>query len=223
MPAFREWDSEQSRRDEERSQKDAVDRRSIWFKDYINGLKRAGLQNTGPVEIVLEDQTSVNHRQSLSVPFRNTNSITGVRIGSNKVPSGATIREAMLLTYDDIGRPLCIDAEINGVRLLFRWNGSRPQVQYTSVLTADEVQQIYEFTGENKGESPKIHIDPQETLVWRDEVILKAWRSYTGPLRPGDGLPRTRDFNGLPGLRSHANDKSIKLMDLRRLKPHMKG
>ena len=32
------------------------------------------------------------------------------------VPSGATIREIMLLTDGDIGRPPCIDAEINGVR-----------------------------------------------------------------------------------------------------------
>ena len=73
-------------------------------------------------------------------------------MSSNKVPSGATIREVMLLTDGDIGRPPCIDAEINGVRMLLRWNGMYPRVQYTSVLTADEVQAIQDFTGESKGD-----------------------------------------------------------------------
>ena len=80
----------------------------------------------------------------------------------------------MLLTDGDIGRPPCIDAEINGVRLLLRWNGSRPRVQYTSVLTAEEVQAIQDFTGESKGESTKGGPTRREELLQKVHLRVQG-------------------------------------------------
>ena len=149
-------DKEQARKDEEAWQADAIARRGVWRKDYENELRSLGMETPWPhANVTLEDEIGDDYRTRLKpIPFLGAN-ITGARLKNDKVPSGATIREIMLLTDGDIGRPPCIDAEINGVRLLLRWNGSKPRVQYTSVLTAKEVQTIQGFTGESKGESTK--------------------------------------------------------------------
>ena len=148
-----------------------------------------GLENPGPVEITIppdprEGKIGNSYRTRIEkIPFLGAN-IEGVRFGSNVVPSGATIREIMLLTDGDIGRPPCIDAEINGVRLLFRWNGMSPRVQYTSVLTAEEVQSIQDFTGESKGESTN---RPAPVILdiaaAEDQIIMEAMRTWTGRRR----------------------------------------
>ena len=206
MPRYREWDKEQSRKDEEAWQADHIARRPAWRKDYLNELKSLGLENPGPVEITIppdprEGKIGNSYRTRIEkIPFLGAN-IEGVRFSSKKVPSGATIREIMLLTDGDIGRPPCIDAEINGVRLLLRWNGSRPRVQYTAVLTAEEVKLIQGFTGESKGESKKG--DPTR----RERLLQKVISEYAGPYRKRDGLPWIRKVKRLTGLRDVTLDE----------------
>ena len=160
MRAYKPWNAEESRKEEEAWQADHISRRPTWRKDYLNELKSLGLENPGPVEITIppdprEGKIGNSYRTRIEkIPFLGAN-IEGVRFCNDTVPSGATIRWIMLLTDGDIGRPPCIDAEINGVRLLLRWNGSQPKVHYVSVLTEQEVCLIKDFTGESKGDSPK--------------------------------------------------------------------
>ena len=205
MPRYREWDKEQSRKDEEAWQADHIARRPTWYKDYLNELKSLGLENPGPVEITIPvaplpggGGIGDSYRSRVEpIPFLEAN-IVGVRFKSDKVPSGATIREVMLLTDGDVGRPPCLDAEINGVRLLFRWNGMRPAVQYTSVLTEEEVGLIQGFTGESKGKAEKDAPIPNK--LTRAELLRKALSTYTGPYRKRDGLPWKRKVKKLTGF-----------------------
>ena len=202
MPRYREWNAKDARLEEEAWQADHIARRPTWRKDYLNELRSLGLENPGPVEITIppdprEGRIGNSYRTRIEkIPFLGAN-IDGVRFGSNMVPSGATIREVMLLTDGDIGRPPCIDAEINGVRLLFRWNGMRPAVQYTSVLTEEEVGLIQDFTGESKGGSPK---EPSKRPPTRAELLRKVLSTYTGPYRKRDGLPWKRKVKKLTGF-----------------------
>ena len=206
---IRKWDPEESRLEDEAWQADAIARRPTWRKDYENELRSLGLENPGPVEITIppdprEGEIGNSYRTRIEkIPFLGAN-IEGVRFGSNVVPSGATIREVMLLTDGDIGRPPCIDAEINGVRLLFRWNGMRPRVQYTSVLTAEEVRDIQEFTGESKGES-KNRPAPAPGDSAEDKIIMEAMRTWTGRRRIRHdkyrGAPHLRELRKAVGLK----------------------
>ena len=214
MRPYKPWNAEESRKEEEAWQADAIARRPAWRKDYLNELKSLGLENPGPVEITIppdprEGKIGNSYRTRIEkIPFLGAN-IEGVRFGSNKVPSGATIRTVMLLTDGDIGRPPCIDAEINGVRLLFRWNGSKPRVQYTSVLTAEEVKLIQDFTGESKGESTK------GGPTRREKLLQKVISEYTGPYRKRDGLPWIRKIKRLTGLRDVTLDEIRSQFDLK--------
>ena len=206
MRAYKPWNAEESRKEEEAWQADHISRRPTWRKDYLNELKSLGLENPGPVEITIPvaplpggGGIGDSYRSRVEpIPFLEAK-IVGVRFKSDKVPSGATIREVMLLTDGDIGRPPCIDAEINGVRLLLRWNGMRPRVQFTSVLTAEEVSLIQDFTGESKGDSPK---EPSKRPPTRAELLRKVLSTYTGPYRKRDGLPWKRKVKKLTGFRS---------------------
>ena len=194
----RKWDPEESRLEDEAWQADAIARRPTWRRDYENELRSLGLEDTRPAEVILEDEIGDDYRTRLKpIPFLGAN-ITGARLSNDKVPSGATIREIMLLTDGDIGRPPCIDAEINGIRFLLRWNGMRPRVQYTSVLTAEEVSLIQDFTGESKGDSPK---EPSKRPPTRAELLRKVLSTYTGPYRKRDGLPWKRKVKKLTGFR----------------------
>ena len=79
-------------------------------------------------------------------------------------------------------------------------------MQYTSVLTAEEVQAIQGFTGESKGEStnrpaPVIpDIDSAE-----DKIIMEAMRTWTGRRRTRHdkyrGAPHLRDLRKAVGLK----------------------
>ena len=136
--------------------------------------------------------------------------INGVRVTISRI--GPTIRY-----YDSDS---LAPSEISGVAI-DGWLKSSEH-QYAS-LTQRELATILTRPVKKsvtKKSDDTIQIDPQKTLSSRDESILKAWRSYTGPMRPRDGLPRTLDYNGQQGLRSHANDRTIRVKDLRRLKSH---
>ena len=198
MRPYKPWNAEESRKEEEAWQADAIAHRSTWRRDYENELRSLGLEDTRPAEVILEDEIGDDYRTRLKpIPFLGAY-ITGARLKNDKVPSGATIREIMLLTDGDIGRPPCIDAEINGVRLLLRWNGMRPRVQYTSVLTAEEVNLIQDFTGESKGDLPK---EPSKRPPTRAELLRKVLSTYAGPYRKRDGLPWKRKVKKLAGFR----------------------
>ena len=210
----RKWDAEESRLEDEAWQADAINRRPTWRRDYLNELDSLGLADTEPAEIILEEEIGDDYRTRLKpIPFLGAN-ITGARLSNDKVPSGATIREIMLLTDGDIGRPPCIDAEINGVRLLLRWNGMSPRVQYTSVLTAEEVSLIQDFTGESKGKSAdKDEKDlPTPKKLTRAELLRKVLSTYTGPYRKRDGLPWKRKIKKLTGFRRVTLDEIRKAL-----------
>ena len=201
MRPYKPWNAEESRKEEEAWQADRIARRPKWRKDYENELRSLGLEDTRPADVTLEEEIGDDYRTRLKpIPFLGAN-ITGARLKNDKVPSGATIREILLLTDGDIGRPPCIDAEINGVRLLLRWNGSHPRVQYTAVLTAEEVQAIQDFTGESKGESKK------GGPTRREGLLQKVISGYTGPYRKRDGLPWIRKVRRLTGLRDVTLDE----------------
>ena len=211
MRAYKPWNAEESRKEEEAWQADAIARRTTWRRDYENELKALGLADTKPAEVILEDDIGDGYRTRLKpIPFLGAN-ITGARLKNDKVPSGATIREIMLLTDGDIGRPPCIDAEINGVRLLLRWNGMRPRVQYTSVLTAEEVDLIKDFTGESKGDSAK---EPSKRPPTRTELLRQVLSTYTGPYRKRDGLPWKRKIKKLTGFRRVTLSEIRKALEL---------
>ena len=139
-------------------------------------------------------------------------SISGVRVEISRV--GPTIR------YYDTGTTA--PAEVSGVAIDgWTTKGEFQDASITNLELATILTRPRPKSSAKKKSADPIQIDPQETLSSRDESILNAWRSYSGPIRPRDGLPRIKDYQGLPGLRSHAINPSIKLKDLRRLKPHL--
>lgn len=117
-------------------------------KDYENELKSLGYDPLpDPVIITLDGDIHDGYHKILeNGPQVRDARIVGARLTNHLDPQGEMHRLVMLLTDGYIGRPPIIDAVINGVRLLLRWNGSRPQVQYTAEdLTAAEVEAIQTY------------------------------------------------------------------------------
>ena len=114
--------------------------------DYEMVMRRDGLWPVAPIVIDLptDDGPVVDgYRSLLSGPVVRGGEIYSVRYTNHHGPTGEWVRDIMLQTRAEIGKPWYIDTIINGVPLLLRWNGSRPAVQWTpDGITAEEATAI---------------------------------------------------------------------------------
>ena len=213
----REWTPEGARAETEARTADILRRRPVWLKDYRNELRRRGMEES-PVPIVLEgnkDGHILNgyHPRLEAIAFRGTY-INGARFTDYVDPQGAAHRSVMLLTSGDIGRPPCFEATVNGVTLLFRWNGMRPHVQWLAeVITAEEVAQIRGIPTSGKAES-----SPPDS---EDEIIMEAMRTWTGKRRrrkdKWQGAPAWRPLQKATGVKFGINRRNALYL---RIKEH---
>ena len=147
-----EWDAEASRKEAEAEAAGLLESRPRWRRDYENAMRRAGISPTQqPVVISLTDDDNPvvdGYHASLDGPAVRGARITGARFTNHRGPSGFVVRDVMLLTDGAPEVVDAIDAVINGVPLILRWNGMQPKVQWTAhVLTADEAAAIQNWKG----------------------------------------------------------------------------
>ena len=92
---------------------------------YESALVRAGIDPAPDPVVVNLSGVHDGYRVVLTGPeVRDGVSLSGARFESHRAPSGLTYRRVWLYTESPAIRPPFIDAVVNGVRVLFDWNGS---------------------------------------------------------------------------------------------------
>ena len=128
-------DAARGREASEHQQSDAVqDAVSVLRqRAYESALVRAGLPVPAPVVVTLRGNVRDGYVTTLTGPeVRDGVSLTGARFESHRAPSGIVYRRVWLYTNSPAIRPPFIDAVVNGVRILFDWNGhGRPALGTT--------------------------------------------------------------------------------------------
>ena len=168
------WDAATAKKESEATALGLIASRPRWRKDYENALRRSGVDAPEPAVISLLDEGEPvvdGFSARLDGPDVLGARITGVRFTNHLGPSGATHRDLMLLTDGEVELGV-IDAEVNGVRLILLWNGSRPKVQYIAgSLTPEEAAEIQAVSGYKEGDE------------LRDSAASKDGRQYVPPTR----------------------------------------